>query len=243
MVCSQECRSKKIKRRSFQHYHEMSPEQRKDHGKKVSKQNKQRRALRNGTLQKICIECGTPFHPANDRFDICSEKCRADRRKRGGREKAKVPAFKTRRNAFLREKTKRDPEFRLRNIVSKTIWRALRKNRAQKCGSIARYLPYSIPQLKAHLESFFDNQNGFTWENYGRKWQVDHVVPQSLFHYSNMDSTAFRDCWRLSNLVPMKKPENIQKGNRRIGFFDKSGQGHFLAPIKSADTQKARAGR
>lgn len=181
------------------------------------------------TLKKICKGCGITFKPHTDKNRYCTVKCRDKREAERALARTKLPHKKAARNKFLREKAKHDPMFRLRRLVSRTVWRALFRLKSTKGCSVMKHLPYTIPQLKAHLESHFNNTNGFTWDNYGKVWEVDHVIPQSILLYKSLDSKEFRDCWALSNLVPMRKLENIKKSNHHVGFFDSGGQKQFIA--------------
>jgi len=157
------------------------------------------------------------------------DRCKQQRQSEACNKCRKKPESKVRRNSQLKERRKKEPWIQLRVNISCSINRALKRRHATKNASVKDFLPYSMPQLKAHLESFFSNKNGFTWENHGKIWHVDHIIPHSYFHYTTMDCKAFRDCWALTNLVPMRNKENNQKGNSRIGFFDECGQGRFLA--------------
>jgi len=121
------------------------------------------------------------------------------------------------------------PEIKLRIQVANKVWRALKETKTTKVGSTMDYMPYSIPQLKAHIESFFNNTNGFTWKNHGVKWELDHVIPKTWFHYTSLDSKEFRDCWALSNLMPAPIRFNGEKGDRRVGTVDDDGQLVFIA--------------
>lgn len=191
---------------------------------------KKRQADKLESLVKRCKQCGLIFKPINDRFDYCSRECQRSGERARQNARNKTPDAKARRNSFLRNKIATNPEFKLRGLVSKQVWRALKITRSVKSDSTLAFLPYSIPQLKAHLESFFNNKNGFTWENHGKVWQIDHIIPQSMFPFKSLDSKEFRDCWALSNLMPANKHFNHRKGNRFIGTEDASGQLVFAAP-------------
>lgn len=161
-----------------------------------------------------CKTCGKDYKPLIGRQKYCSMSCRNEKNKERVRARIKTVDFKRKRNAFLRKKAKRDPSFKLAKLVKWTVTRALKKLQVTKSSSVLKSLPYSIAQLKAHLEAQFNNQNGFTWENHGTVWHIDHIIPHSLFQYESLDSKAFRDCWALSNLRPLEKIENIRKSNR-----------------------------
>lgn len=139
----------------------------------------------------------------------------------------KKPEALKKMREYLRRRWQGNVEHRLRVLANSSIVQSLKRNGGRKNSSILSHLPYSIPQLKAHLESFFDNQNGFTWDNQGSVWHIDHVIPQAVFRYSDLDSKAFRDCWALSNLRPAHKDENMSK-HCDVGFFDQSGQKRFI---------------
>jgi hypothetical protein len=188
---------------------------------------KQKAKLEN--LVKLCKQCGNSFRPQNDRFDYCSQQCQRNRENSLDNLRNRTPEAKARRNAFLKRKLSSNPEFKLRCLVSKQVWRALKLTRSVKSDSVLKFLPYSIVQLKAHLESFFNNSNAFTWSNHGKVWHIDHIIPQSIFPYTDLDSKMFRDCWALSNLMPSKNEINQAKGNRFIGTETATGQLVFIA--------------
>jgi len=118
-------------------------------------------------------------------------------------------------NREYRKKKKKDPCYRLRCNVSRRIYAALVEN---KKGSIFKYLPYAMKELKMHLENQFESW--MSWDNYGqckknkRTWQIDHIIPQSKMLYDSMDHPNFRKCWALSNLRPLESLANLKKGNR-----------------------------
>ena len=109
-----------------------------------------------------------------------------------------------------------NPVYRLRNQVSKAIHKALVRTGNSKGGeSVMEHLPYTIEELKAHLENQFDDT--MTWENYGcgeGKWNIDHIYPQSRLPYDSMEHPNFLECWRLENLRPLCSIENSSKGNK-----------------------------
>lgn len=64
--------------------------------------------------------------------------------------------------------------------------------------------------LKRHLESQFKPR--MTWENYGKVWHIDHILPLSKFNLLNHEECLRAFNW--SNLQPMFGPENLSKSNR-----------------------------
>ena len=118
-------------------------------------------------------------------------------------------------------KRKDDPVFRLRNSVSCTVNQALKKQFSCKKSSTFKKLPYSVLELRQHLENLFEPW--MSWNNYGKyssnneTWNIDHIIPQSLLPYSSMEEENFKKCWDLSNLRPLKSIENIRKSNKLLG--------------------------
>lgn len=147
------------------------------------------------------------------------------------------------RNIRQTKRRKNEPLFRLRQDISIAVNYALKKCSSCKNNqSISKYIPFTIVELKEHLEKLFsssDNldQNGkiwMTWDNQGKyvpndyeylngdlisyekaKWQIDHIIPQSEFQYSSMENEVFKKCWALENLRPLRADINIKDGVNR----------------------------
>lgn len=126
------------------------------------------------------------------------------------------------------ERKKIDPVFKIRKQVSRTIWTALQSEGSSKNGhSVLQFLPYTIDELKTHLEKQFEPW--MTWENHGAykidewddndqatwTWNIDHIVPQSKLPYSDMNDDNFKKCWALDNLRPLSAKQNIKDNNHR----------------------------
>lgn len=94
--------------------------------------------------------------------------------------------------------------------------------------SIVNFLPYSILQLKQHLEKLFepwmtwDNRgiyNPKTWDDNDTStwtWQIDHIIPHSTFYYTSMKDDNFKKCWALNNLRPLNAKQNVLDGSTKI---------------------------
>ena len=111
-----------------------------------------------------------------------------------------------------REVNKRanNPAHKLRTNVSRSI-RGMLSGR-HKVASCLAYLPYSLEQLREHIENQFDDK--MSWENYGSYWDLDHIYPHSKLPYDSMEHPNFEKCWGLENLQPLEKLENIKKSNK-----------------------------
>lgn len=89
-----------------------------------------------------------------------------------------------------------------------------------------KYLPYTIQELKQHLENQFEPW--MNWNNHGKytknwndqdsatwTWQIDHIIPSSTLPYTNMEEENFKKCWSLENLRPYSAKLNTIDGATR----------------------------
>lgn len=132
------------------------------------------------------------------------------------------------RTRWGNKKRKEDPAFKIRGLISGRIRHALKSRGKSKNGSISKYLPYTMIELKEHLENQFEDW--MSWENHGVydadnwddgnpstwTWQIDHIKPHSEFKYSSMEDDEFLECWKLDNLRPLSAKQNIVEGACRI---------------------------
>lgn len=132
------------------------------------------------------------------------------------------------RRGWQKQAEQSNPNFLLRRNVSRTINNILKSRGTGKNSSIIKYLPYTIEQLKHHLESLFEPW--MNWNNYGVynlkvwndldpttwTWQIDHIIPKSEFDYTSMEGESFIQCWSLGNLRPLNSKQNILDGVRKI---------------------------
>lgn len=114
----------------------------------------------------------------------------------------------------------KDPIKKLRHGIGRSVCQAIKSNGGFKMGkSVLKHLPYTIEELKKHLENQFEEW--MTWDNYGgrtsekrKTWWIDHIVPQSNFNFTSMEDPLFLECWNLSNLRPLEKIANLVKGSK-----------------------------
>jgi len=132
-------------------------------------------------------------------------------------------------NQFAREQRKKFPHIRIKHAISANINNALKSSNSSKNGeSIKKYLAFSPQELKIHLENQFESW--MNWNNYGRydskswddnnpstwTWQIDHIIPHSIFVYSSMEDENFKKCWALDNLRPYSAKQNSIDGSSKI---------------------------
>ena len=80
-----------------------------------------------------------------------------------------------------------------------------------KSGSAVKNLGCSLKELKAYLESKF--QEGMCWDNWNiNGWHIDHIKPLSSFDLSNKDQ-LLKAC-HYTNLQPLWAKDNLIKGDK-----------------------------
>lgn len=180
-----------------------------------------------GGYRRVCKDCRKAYAAANKERIAKTTKTYREANKDKIRERRKVyreankekisakhrtPAYKQRRSERRKERRQEDCAYRLRKIVSKHVWAAIKKQGSTKGGSTFSALPYTPSDLVEHIEKQFDET--MTWENYGTYWEVDHIYPQSLLPYDSFDHPNFHKCWALDNLQPLEKSVNRAKSNK-----------------------------
>lgn len=164
----------------------------------------------------ICQECGSGFTSAlrnrhNGRRTFCSRKCKNK--------------FWSRTND--KKYWESSPQHKVYRSIRNGVRYGLKQRGVLKNSRVFELVTFTCEQLIRHLSQFFTKENGFNIENYGSKWELDHVVPQSWFNYSSTKDTGFQQCWSLDNLRPIGCTDNKVKNNRHIGFVDKNNQIRF----------------
>jgi len=136
-------------------------------------------------------------------------------------------------NIYKKDRRKNDTIFKLHVDISNAINQNLKENNLTKNNkSINELLPYTMEELKKHLENhpqiedWMRDENGkLDWSKRGvynpkthkdnPKWQIDHETPKSKFNIEKEGDKEFQECWGLKNLRPYCAKKNIKDGNRR----------------------------
>lgn len=110
-------------------------------------------------------------------------------------------------NSRAQERYKSDIQHRivvnLRNRIASVV-RGSRKKSRDLVGC-------TPDELKSYLESLF--KRGMTWENYGSKWHIDHILPCASFDLSKPSHQE--RCFHFTNLQPLFVLDNLRK-NKNI---------------------------
>jgi len=77
----------------------------------------------------------------------------------------------------------------------------------------------TIEYLGCNAEQYFDWLSysfidGLCFENHGKEWHIDHVIPLSQFNLENEEEQLIAFNWR--NTMPLSCQENLKKNNKII---------------------------
>jgi hypothetical protein len=119
----------------------------------------------------------------------------------------------------FREKRKWQIAFR-RYVLEKT-----------PCTFYAPYFGLDIENLRKWFEVQFEK--GVAWDDFGKKWQFDHIIPVTYFDFS--DEADLKMCWNFTNIRVELFPRNKDRGNRldvlaAKGYFEELYRKTFYTP-------------
>ena len=100
----------------------------------------------------------------------------------------------------------------IKKICSRMLRRAIKVGYKKKQKTM-HHFGCSTNELMSHLQSKF--KSGMNWNNYGKIWEVDHIVPCDSFNLT--DDFQVRLCNHFTNLQPMLVHLNRRKSNKFIG--------------------------
>ena len=116
------------------------------------------------------------------------------------------------RNKRRRIRYKEDINYMLKETLSSSMCKALKKDNASKNERTMIYTCCTVSFCKAYLESQFTE--GMTWENHGfgdDKWNIEHRRCKKSFNFHNEEEIYM--CFHWTNLQPMWQPENFDKAD------------------------------
>jgi hypothetical protein len=106
---------------------------------------------------------------------------------------------------YKKQKRKNDPIFKLIENTRKRIYSCLKKNK--KTNRSIEYLGCPIEKYKQYLESLFTPE--MNWGNYGKYWEIDHIVPLFSFNFENNEEKY--KAFHYYNTRPLSKIENQKR--------------------------------
>jgi len=109
------------------------------------------------------------------------------------------------RRENVRRRHLTDPVFRLQRTIRTRLKCALKNN--QKTGSAIEDLGCPVEFFKEYLEDKF--YAGMTWDNYGKYWQIDHIIPLRKFDLT--DRKQLLKAINYKNMQPLTITDHKKK--------------------------------
>ena len=104
-----------------------------------------------------------------------------------------------------------DLKYNLNCRMGVLIWQTLKANKNDHHWKAL--IDYTLDELIKYLQKTIPI--GYTWQDYLQgKLHIDHIVPKSVFNYTNPEHIDFKRCWALSNLRLLPAEENMKKNNK-----------------------------
>ena len=107
----------------------------------------------------------------------------------------------------LKEKKRRKYIVRGRLYNAVSLIKSKRKGNYRKS---EKMLGCTLIQLQEHIQKQFSN--GMTWNNHGKVWHVDHIIPLSKFNL--FDASQYLLATHYTNLQPMWAKDNRVKSDK-----------------------------
>ncbi len=78
------------------------------------------------------------------------------------------------------------------------------------CTEYAPFFGLDIENMRQWFEYQFEK--GIGWDNFGKEWQFDHIIPVTYFDFSKEEDLIL--CWNFTNLRVERLQLNKNRGNR-----------------------------
>ncbi len=120
--------------------------------------------------------------------------------------KAKNKEYLPIRKEKIKQRRLTDNNFRISEALRSKFHKFIKGQKT----SISNYLGCDLNFYTKWIESNFTNE--MSWDNYGKEWDMDHVIPTSILDFSNEKNIKF--CYNWINFRPLKKSDNMSKSNK-----------------------------
>jgi hypothetical protein len=165
-------------------------------------------------LVKICFTCKnkrSDFSPVEAK--VC-DRCKLNMKKWLLKNKEKHRIYENEKNKKWnknnREKIRERERKQYREDINFKLKKLMRARIKIKNGYNSSIMNFSLENLKLCLEKQFDEK--MSWNNCGKFWTIDHIIPISLYDLNN--EKEFKKCCDLRNLRPLERKDNQIKWNK-----------------------------
>lgn len=123
--------------------------------------------------------------------------------------------FRIKQREYQKRKRKEDPRFYLSLSIRKRFAEMMKSREWSKENILAQYIGCSKDFLVKYIEAQFEP--GMTWENKGKVWHLDHIVPLA----SAQNEQQMYELCHYTNLRPFEARQNESKNNKMIKCWQK----------------------
>ena len=108
------------------------------------------------------------------------------------------------------QKIMQDPGKKMMKLMLNKLSDVLSARRTDYSETLSKYLEFTDKDDAVnHFTSFFPTGSGWSMDNYGSSWEVDHRIPRKWYNHNDDDDV--RRSWKKANLRPMAPKENNKK--------------------------------
>lgn len=112
-------------------------------------------------------------------------------------------------HAYMKERYDNSPAYRFVCAMRNRMWHMMNKTETVSCTFFKYAIDFDTPKAFADFILAKAAPKGFLFEDYGKKWHVDHTI--AIFWYDHSNEEDIVRCWRGANLDPMEKKQNMTK--------------------------------
>lgn len=107
------------------------------------------------------------------------------------------------RKEKIKEKRKTDKNFQIKEVLRSKIHKLLKNQKT----SFLKILGCNFEQFKKWIE--FQFEEDMNWDNFGKIWQIDHILP--IYQFNLLNENEKNICFSWTNLQPLYNDENRKK--------------------------------
>ena len=120
------------------------------------------------------------------------------------------------RNKWVKKKNKINLKFNLNNRISSAVRHSLKGNKNGRYWE--SLVGYTLNKLFKHLKKTMPKN--YCWNDFLQgRLHIDHIIPKSVFNYTQPEHIDFKRCWALKNLQLLPAEENYKKNNKIYKSF------------------------
>lgn len=192
----------------YRQYFRKNKERRKAASRRYYAKNKElikadgRRRYRD-TIPYQRVRSTTYYHNNKQRKYLTQKLCREKNKDK----------YNASRNKWKRYQYKTNPVYKIISSCRSKIHIALKRQSAIKSKRTIQLLGCSADFFKTFLQNQFTGN--MSWENYGKYWNIDHVIPVSSFDLTVPENQ--KKAFHYSNCRPMLASHNFSKFNKNPG--------------------------